>query len=779
MSSDSNTQRCLRPRPNPKLTTSTAPDSTDDFFLIRRNAALPPPTSSAEPSAVPVAPLRPKRAAAHNSKKKVSPRRSNIPSPSTPSSKIVLKIPRRPRTHAELNAAPASLSLTTAGESSFCEPPSNPEAGEQVSGNHDAAGDSTCLDPQPKSTEAEPDAAPAPTALDERNLHKSQPNPESSEQVSSEPDTTGGPSCRGPLLNNFEASDQATHPVVSTGSLPSSTIADNTPLVGQTVNGEAGGFDDDSRELNLIGDPSGVNVNYPELEDVAAAKMDLINSFDDPEADVSPLVAGRYSKVEIKELDAIYQSFLISVNDWAESRHRTITSALNHISLAFATRERRASGNPWNAYLELNPNPDSSMRYDQYIQNIARPNYNKLTQDHGGKGSQGWQAKAQELIQLQDAKKRDSISMIRDDAKDQGGMIKRIVKSWKQDSVAARFAGIHMAMMILPSHKAASDMGTFESNSPHLHQFITSKLGKETTFIPELHSIISGVDAPATEAVGRDKLRSKCREYLCQIAEQASMPFKKNFQWNQFIARLIRQGKQLVNWRDNLPLAHVFSGEYLQKKTDTWEMLWTSCTGADNQPKLFIQSRPSGSDVIVVAVNEEAILSSGDAGVFLQKPKRTRKAATLVEDCEDGKKVAKRRRVGSECDRFAGSANGESFAPQEDRRVSSTSVSTLVAEEPLPSNAGLVGFPPISIHNPDIFASLPGPSNSQPAGTFHGMPYGLVSTPAIPPFSYPFIPHQHHFPPMMGMEVPGMSPSVPTADPRQSQTFFNFNHTNT
>ncbi|KAF8330336.1 uncharacterized protein EI90DRAFT_3016785 [Cantharellus anzutake] len=410
MSSDSNTQRCLRPRPNPKLTTSTAPDSTDDFFLIRRNAALPPPTSSAEPSAVPVAPLRPKRAAAHNSKKKVSPRRSNIPSPSTPSSKIVLKIPRRPRTHAELNAAPASLSLTTAGESSFCEPPSNPEAG-----------DSTCLDPQPKSTEAEPDAAPAPTALDERNLHKSQPNPESSEQVSSEPDTTGGPSCRGPLLNNFEASDQATHPVVSTGSLPSSPIADNTPLVGQTVNGEAGGFDDDSRELNLIGDPSGVNVNYPELEDVAAAKMDLINSFDDPEADVSPLVAGRYSKVEIKELDAIYQSFLISVNDWAESRHRTITSALNHISLAFATRERRASGNPWNAYLELNPNPDSSMRYDQYIQNIARPNYNKLTQDHGGKGSQGWQAKAQELIQLQDAKKRDSISMIRDDAKDQGG----------------------------------------------------------------------------------------------------------------------------------------------------------------------------------------------------------------------------------------------------------------------------------------------------------------------------------------------------------------------
>ncbi|KAF8318548.1 uncharacterized protein EI90DRAFT_3133153 [Cantharellus anzutake] len=585
-----------------------------------------------------------------------------------------------------------SLSLTTAGESSFCEPPSNPEAGEQ-------------------STKAKPDTAPAPTALDEQNLHKSQPNPESSEQVSSEPDTTGGPSCHSPLLNNFEASDQATHPVGSTGSLPSSTIADNTPLVGQTVDGKAGGFDDDSRELNLIGDPSRVNVNYPELEDVAAAKMDLINSFDDPEADVSPLVAGRYSKVEIKELDAIYQSFLTSINDWAESRHHTITSTLNHISLAFATHERRASGNPWNAYLELNPNPDSSMCYDQYIQNIARPNYNKLTQDHGGKGSQGWQAK------------------------DQGGMIKQIVKSWKQDSVAAHFAGIHMAMMILPSHKAASDMGTFESNSPHLHQFITSKLGKETTFIPKLHSIILGVDAPATEAVGQDKLRSKCREYLCQIAEQASMPFKKNFQWNQFIACSIRQGKQL-------------------KKIDTWEMLWTSCTGADNQPKLFIQSRPSGSDVIVVAVNEEAILSSGDAGVFLQKLKRTRKAITLVEDCEDGKKVAKRHRVGSECDRFAGSANGESFAPQEDRRVSSTSVSTLVAEEPLPSNAGLVGFPPISIHNPDIFASLPGPSNSLPAGTFHGMPYGLVSTPAIPPFSYPFIPHQHHFPPMMGMEVP-------------------------
>ncbi|KAF8338897.1 uncharacterized protein EI90DRAFT_3117966 [Cantharellus anzutake] len=240
------------------------------------------------------------------------------------------------------------------------------------------------------------------------------------------------------------------------------------------------------------------------------------------------------------------------------------------------------------------------------------------------------------------------------------------------------------------------------------------------------------------------------------------MPFKKNFQWNQFIARLIRQGKQLVNWCDNLPLAHVFLGEYLQKKMDTWEMLWTSCTGADNQPKLFIQSRPSGSDIIVVAVNEEAILSSGDA-----------------EDCEDGKKVAKRCRVGSECDCFAGSANGESFAPQEDRQVSSTSVSTLVAEEPLPSNAGLVGFPPISIHNPNIFASLPGPSNSQPASTFHGMPYGLVSTPAIPFFSYPFIPHQHHFPPMMGMEVPGMSPSVLTADPQQLQTFFNFNHMNT
>ncbi|KAF8325314.1 uncharacterized protein EI90DRAFT_3156999 [Cantharellus anzutake] len=303
-----------------------------------------------------------------------------------------------------------------------------------------------------------------------------------------------------------------------------------------------------------------------------------------------------------------------------------------------------------NAYLKLNPNPDSSMCYDQYIQNIARPNYNKLTQDHGGKGSQGWQGKVQELIQLQDTKKRDSISMIQDDAKDQGGVIKQIVKSWKQDSVAAHFTGIHMAMMILPSHKAASDMGTFESNSPHLHQFITT---------------------------------------------------------------------------------HVFLGEYLQKKMDTWEMLWTSCTGANNQPKLSIQSRPSGSDIIVVAVNEEAILSSSNAGVFLQKPKHTQKAVTLVEDCEDGKKVAKHHRVGSECDRFAGSANSESFAPQEDCQVSSTSVLTLVAEEPLPSNAGLVGFPPMSIHNPDIFASLPDPSNSQPTSTFHGMPYGLVSTPAI------------------------------------------------
>ena len=41
-------------------------------------------------------------------------------------------------------------------------------------------------------------------------------------------------------------------------------------------------------------------------------------TFDDPEANSSPMAAGHFTKEEINDLNAIYQSLLTSINDWAK-----------------------------------------------------------------------------------------------------------------------------------------------------------------------------------------------------------------------------------------------------------------------------------------------------------------------------------------------------------------------------------------------------------------------------------------------------------------------------
>jgi hypothetical protein len=128
----------------------------------------PPPTSNTESSAASShaethPSQRSRHIVTHNSKKAVS-EQPNIPSSSTPSTKLVLKIPPCSCNKTQLNEASAPPPLTM-GEPSPSEPPWSSEASKQASGNCNAAGEPIHLDPPPNNAEAskpELDAAPAP-----------------------------------------------------------------------------------------------------------------------------------------------------------------------------------------------------------------------------------------------------------------------------------------------------------------------------------------------------------------------------------------------------------------------------------------------------------------------------------------------------------------------------------------------------------------------------------------------------------------------------------------
>ena len=137
--------------------------------------------------------------------------------------------------------------------------------------------------------------------------------------------------------------------------------------------------------------------------------------------------------------------------------------------------------------------------------------------------------------------------------------------------------------------------------------------------------------------------------------------------------------------------------------------------------------------------------------------------------------MAKHCKAGSRGCCSAGPADEESFTPQEDHQVSSTSISTLVAEEPSLGDAGLTGLP--------FTMPSPNPFNSEPAGpsvqssSFQGTPYGFVPSSAVLPLSYSSTAQQNPSLPMVGMGVPAMPHDIWMADLQQMNSFFDVNYT--
>src|SRR5260370_42273522 len=129
------------------------------------------------------------------------------------------------------------------------------------------------------------------------------------------------------------------------------------------------------------------------------------------------------------------------------------------------------SGNSWNAYLNLNPNTDSNLKHADYIHTVAKPGYEALIAECGGKDSEGWKAKAQGLVtEHRDKKSREDLSL-QSNASGQGYLMNQLSNCWTEDLNVAHHSGVHVAIIMVSSlpNPAASWSNKFICNSNSLH----------------------------------------------------------------------------------------------------------------------------------------------------------------------------------------------------------------------------------------------------------------------------------------------------------------------
>jgi len=155
--------------------------------------------------------------------------------------------------------------------------------------------------------------------------------------------------------------------------------------------------------------------------------------------------------------------------------------------MGFATCEHWVKGNSWCTYVALNPNTDSLIIQNDYVNKILGPNYWKMIEEHGGEKSDAWGVKKEELMQwhnklmVQQDQKRASTG------KGQVATMRLIHKQWKKDLNTATSCGIHLAVIMVSSEDGTEKENQLFSNSVPLQKLVCKQLGPEKIFLSEAH----------------------------------------------------------------------------------------------------------------------------------------------------------------------------------------------------------------------------------------------------------------------------------------------------
>src|SRR5260370_17417255 len=250
--------------------------------------------------------------------------------------------------------------------------------------------------------------------------------------------------------------------------------------------------------------------------------------------------------------------------------------------MGFATHEHQVKGNSWCMYVALNPNTDSLIIQNDYMNKILGPNYWKMIEEHGGEKSDAWGVKKEELVQqhnelmVQQDWKRASTG------KGQVATMRLIHKWWKKELNTAKLCGIHVAVIMVSSKDSAEKENQLFSNSVPLQKLVCKWLGPEKIFLSEAHRMLFSQvheTEKVPEILGCDEAQPRCIKVFKELAQKAKMGTGEHFQWKVFFNnQLHTYKKQLCSWPDDLPIEWFSVGDYQLLKTEDWQQLWTACT---------------------------------------------------------------------------------------------------------------------------------------------------------------------------------------------------------
>ncbi|KAF9510728.1 hypothetical protein BS47DRAFT_1395699 [Hydnum rufescens UP504] len=288
-----------------------------------------------------------------------------------------------------------------------------------------------------------------------------------------------------------------------------------------------------SKEPLFLSDGASQVDNDDEQDEGATSGQDEdIEDDADEEFVTSMMSGGRFTREQILEVQGLTKSLMLGLQQHAKDWKHPLDSVMRIANLIIAMKERRVSGNAWNAFQSKHPEDPQkeTCPHHQYIAEVIKPAYQALIYQaliasHGGAESSEWKQEAQELVAEHKKLKSGFAKKVGLSPADIGSQLNSLKRHWTDDALSAAWMNIHVAAFLVSGHPdlAASKHNAVICGSPAMKQWIkafpsvlgliVSSLRTEhwtnlwnRLFAVEEHKrlVVKWLDIPASEDISDD-----------------------------------------------------------------------------------------------------------------------------------------------------------------------------------------------------------------------------------------------------------------------------------
>ncbi|KAF9503852.1 hypothetical protein BS47DRAFT_1401999 [Hydnum rufescens UP504] len=324
------------------------------------------------------------------------------------------------------------------------------------------------------------------------------------------------------------------------------------------------------------------------------------------------------------------KSLMLGLQQHAKDWKRPLDSVMWIANLIIATKERRVSGNAWNAFQSKHPeDPQKETHpHHQYVAEVIKPAYQALIASHGGAESSEWKQEAQELVAEHKKLKSGFAKKVGLSPADIGSQLNSLKRHWTDDALSAAWMNIHwIKAVFLPTSTLL----------PKIHSHILVAQGETGIHL---------TTAPKRLPPDMHGRRTACTAELTRIfEEQNDAAIGPKFPWSTIPAFLIRHRLYISGWPSKSEFPSVLGLIVSSLQTEHWTNLWNQLFAVEEHKRLVVKRLDIPATDWHEYIGKQKSVASGNVGTSGEQAREAGKRRKRKEVPGGGSGKGKRRKV--------------------------------------------------------------------------------------------------------------------------------------